>query len=137
MYWALTGYSGGFLAAFVMHSYAVGHFTSELLWVLALFAFLLLLVAVDAEALFLARWGRKITRRRAAGILTWKFCSMVGTVVGAVVYPVVALLRHHFLDEQSRDREVVGIALIVGLVGSALLLVWYLLMRFPKSDDAT
>jgi hypothetical protein len=136
MYWALTGYVGGFLGAFALHSITLGHFAVELLWLMALFAFLLLLIAVDAEALFLGRWGREIAHRRVAKILTWRFCVAVGAMIGAVAYAMVAALQHFFFSA-SRGYEVLGITLIVVTAGAALLLVWYLLMRFPRSNHDT
>lgn len=137
MYWALTGYAGGFLTAFVIHASVVGHFTSDLLWVAGLFAFLLLMVATDVEGLFLGRWGREIARRRADGILSWRFCALLGTVFGVLVYPLVVLAWHLFLGVRARGHSMIGIALIVFFVGTALFLVWYLLTRYPKSNDAT
>jgi hypothetical protein len=137
MYSALTGYVGGFAAAFTLHSFVVGHFALELLWVAALLVVFLLLIAVDAETLFLSRWGREIARRRAAGILSWRFCATLGAVFGATVYPVVALAWHLFPGDQARGHSMIGIALIVVSVGAALFLVWYLLTRYPRSNDVT
>ena len=137
MYWALTGYVGGFLTALFIHASTVGRFTSDLLWVAGLFALFLLMVAADVEGFLLGRWGREIARRRAAGILSWRFCALLGAVFGALVYPLVALAWHLFLGDRARGHSMVGIALIVFAVGAALFLVWYLLTRFPKSNDAT
>jgi hypothetical protein len=137
MYWALTAYISGFAAALVLHASAIGHFTFDLLWAVGLLVFFLLLIAMDVETFFLGRWGREIARRRAAGILSWRFCAMLGAVFGVLVYPVVALAWHLFLGDRARGHSMVGIALIVVSVGTALFLVWYLLTRYPKSHDAT
>jgi hypothetical protein len=137
MYWALTGYVGGFSVAFVLHSLAVGHFTFELLWIIPFFVVFFMLVGVDVEPWVLSRWGDQIAQRRAVGILTWRFCLMLGAGFGAAMYPLAAWLWHLFLDDDARGHGEIGIALITVSMGAGLFLMWYLLTRYPKSNSAT
>jgi len=137
MYWTLTGYIGGFISAFFLHSLAAGTFSPVYLWALPPLALFIVYCAADIETSFLYRWKQQIARRRAAGVLTRRFCLILGATTGAVIYPIIVLLWRTFLDNEARKHSIVGIALMVVSLSVSLFLAWYLLTRFPKANEAT
>jgi hypothetical protein len=143
MYWALTGYLTGFVTAFLLHSLFAGAFILYRLYAIPFLILFVLISAMDTETWFLGRWKRAIERRRADGLLSRCFCTSIGGVAGFLIYPVAALLWWAFLEEEARwspgveVRSQVGIVLLVFFPSAALFLAWYLLTRFPKSNDAT
>jgi hypothetical protein len=135
MYWTLTGYLAGFVTAFFLHALFTGAVMIDRLYAIPFVILLVLFIAADTESWFLGRWKRAIEKRRADGTLSRYYCTGIGAGVGLLVYPIAAFLWH--LEEESRWSSGVGIALLVSLLGAALFLVWYLLTRFPKSNDVT
>jgi hypothetical protein len=131
MYWALTGYLTGFVAALFLHSFLVGALMADRLYAVPFLILFILLTAAEVETWFWGRWKHVIQRRRRDGLLSRSFCAGVGAAAGFLIYPVTAALWS-LLEEKA----LVVAFLLIGLcLSAALTSAWYLLTRFPKAND--
>jgi len=97
----------------------------------------LALAAADAEAFFPPDWRQRIVERLASRQLRRSFCLRLGACVGVFLSPVEWLIWHHLIEEDRHGLALTGIGLAMLSVCLSVYAGWYLLTKYPRSQNQT
>lgn len=132
----LIGQAVGLSLGLLVHSWLTGSLRPSAIHAMPLISVFVLFAVADAESLFPLQWRQQITSRIATGKLRRSFCFCLGIVIGIAIYPIEWFICRHMFDDAVRARTIVAIALAIISVAASAFIGWYLLTKYPRSDDA-
>ncbi len=126
----------GFISRVLVHLLLTGSFRPSAVYAMPLISVFVLFAVADAESFFSVQWRQQIASRIATGKLRHSFCFCLGVVIGIAIYPIEWSICRHMFDDAVRAKTLVAIALAIISVAASAFIGWYLLTKYPRTNDA-